>query len=39
MTTELTMLAWAIVLGLVHAVATGQVVTAEHGIGYGLSPA
>ncbi len=38
MTTELTMLAWAIVLGLVHAVATGQVVTAQHGVAYGLSP-
>ena len=38
MTTEMTMLAWAIVLGLIHAVATGQVVTAQHGIAYGLGP-
>ena len=38
MTNELTMLALAIVLGLVHAVATGGVVTAQHGAEYGLSP-
>ena len=38
MTTELTMLAWATVLGLVHAIATGQFTTAQHGLRYGLSP-
>jgi uncharacterized MAPEG superfamily protein len=38
MTTELTMLAWAIALGLLHAVATGQFTTLQHGIRYGLSP-
>ena len=38
MTTELTLLAWAVVLGLVHAVATGQFTTLQHGLRYGLSP-
>jgi len=38
MTTELTLLAWAVVLGLVHAVATGQFTTIQHGLKYGLSP-
>jgi uncharacterized MAPEG superfamily protein len=38
MTTELTLLAWAVVLGLVHAVATGQFTTVQHGLRYGLSP-
>ena len=38
MTTELSLLAWAVVLGLVHAVATGQFTTLQHGIKYGLSP-
>lgn len=38
MTTELTLLAWAVVLGLVHAVATGQFTTLQHGLNYGLSP-
>jgi uncharacterized MAPEG superfamily protein len=38
MTAELTLLAWAIVLGLVHAVATGQFTTIQHGFRYGLSP-
>jgi len=38
MTIELTLLAWAVVLGLVHAVATGQFATLQHGISYGLSP-
>ena len=37
MTIELTMLAWAVVLGLVHAVATGQVATLQFGLAYGLS--
>ena len=38
MTTELTLLAWAIVLGLVHALATGQVATAQHGLRDNLGP-
>ena len=38
MTTELSLLAWSVVLGLVHAVATGQFTTLQHGIDYGLSP-
>jgi uncharacterized MAPEG superfamily protein len=38
MTAELTYLTWAIVLGLVHAVATGQFTTLQHGLRYGLSP-
>lgn len=38
MTTELTLLAWSIVLGLVHAVATGQFTTLQHGLRYGMSP-
>ena len=38
MTTELTMLAWSVVLGLVHAVLTGQLTTATFGLQYGLSP-
>lgn len=38
MTTELALLAWAVVLGLVHVVATGQFSTLQHGISYGLSP-
>lgn len=38
MTTELALLAWAVVLGLVHAIATGQFTTLQHGLGYGLSP-
>ena len=37
MTTELFFLTWAIVLGLVHAVATGQFTTAQFGLRYGLS--
>jgi len=36
--TELTLLAWSVVLGLVHAVATGQFSVAQHGLRYGLSP-
>lgn len=32
------MLAWATVLGLVHAIATGQFTTLQHGLSYGLSP-
>ncbi len=38
MTAELSLLAWAIVLGLVHAFATGQVATAQHGFRYNLGP-
>ena len=38
MTTELALLAWAILLGLVHAVATGQFTVAQHGLRYGMSP-
>ena len=38
MTTELTMLAWAVVLGLVHVIATGQFTTIQHGLAYGMSP-
>ncbi len=38
MTTELALLAWSVVLGLVHAVATGQFTTIQHGLSYGLSP-
>ncbi len=37
MTTELTYLAWAVVLGLVHAIATGQFTTVQKGMGYALS--
>lgn len=37
MTTELFYLTWAIVLGLVHAIATGQFTTLQHGLSYGLS--
>ena len=38
MTTELALLAWAVVLGLVHAVATGQFTTLQHGLSYGMGP-
>lgn len=38
MTTELALLAWSVALGLVHAVATGQFTTIQHGLSYGLSP-
>ena len=38
MTTELAYLAWAVVLGLVHAVATGQMATLQHGPGYAMGP-
>lgn len=38
MTTELSLLAWAVVLGLVHVLATGQFTTLQHGLAYGLSP-
>ena len=38
MTIELDLLAWAVVLGLVHAVGTGQFTTLQHGMRYGLGP-
>ena len=38
MTIELTMLAWTVVLGLVHVVATGQAATLQHGAAYNLGP-
>jgi uncharacterized MAPEG superfamily protein len=38
MTIELTMLAWAIVLGVVHVFATGQVAAAQHGLAYNMGP-
>ena len=37
MTIELTYLAWSIVLGLVHAIATGQFTTAQKGLRYAMS--
>ena len=38
MTIELTLLAWAVVLGLAHAIATGQFATAQHGLTWAMSP-
>jgi uncharacterized MAPEG superfamily protein len=38
MTVELTMLVWAILLGLVHLLATGQFSNLQHGVAYGLGP-
>ncbi len=38
MTTELALLAWAVVLGLVHAVATGQFALLQHGTAYAMGP-
>ena len=38
MTTELALLAWAVLLGLVHVIATGQAATLQHGLAYGLGP-
>ena len=37
MTTELHLLIWAVILGLVHVVVTGQFTTLQHGMAYGLS--
>lgn len=37
MTTELTLLAWTLVLGLVHLVAVAQFFTAANGLPYGMS--
>ena len=38
MTTELALLAWAVVLGLVHVTATGHFTTRQHGLAYNMSP-
>lgn len=38
MTTELGLLAWSIVLGLVHAIATGQLAVLQHGLAYNMGP-
>ncbi len=38
MTVELSYLAWAVVLGLVHAVATGQVAAFQLGPAYAMGP-
>ena len=38
MTTELSLLAWSVVLGLLHAVATGQFATLQLGAKYSMSP-
>ena len=38
MSTELTMLAWTIVLGLVQLLITAQFFTAANGLSYGMSP-
>jgi uncharacterized MAPEG superfamily protein len=38
MTTDLTMLAWSIVLGIVHVFATGAVATLQHGWAYNMGP-
>ena len=38
MTIELSLLAWSVVLGLVHALATGQVATAQLGLKYNMGP-
>ena len=35
---ELTMLAWTVVLGLVHLVVVAQFFTAANGLAYGMSP-
>jgi uncharacterized MAPEG superfamily protein len=36
MTTELALLAWAVVLGLAHVLATGQFTTRQHGLAYNM---
>ncbi len=38
MTTELSLLAWSVVLGLAHVLATGQAATMQHGLAYNLGP-
>ncbi len=38
MSMPMALLAWTAFLGLLHAISTGAVVTAEHGMGYGASP-
>ena len=38
MTTELALLAWAVVLGLVHVVTAAQFATAQNGMSYNMGP-
>ena len=38
MTTELSLLAWSVVLGLVHAMATGLAATQQFGLAYNMGP-
>ena len=38
MTTELSLLAWSIVLGLVHALSTGGLALMQHGAAYNMGP-
>jgi uncharacterized MAPEG superfamily protein len=38
MTTELALLAWSVVLGLVHAVLTGQLAVQQFGLWYNMGP-
>ncbi len=38
MTTELSLLAWSVVLGLLHALATGQAATVQFGLKYNMGP-
>lgn len=38
MTTELSLLAWSVVLGLVHAMATGLAATRQFGLAYNMGP-
>lgn len=38
MTTELSLLAWSVVLGLAHALATGQAAVQQHGLAYNMGP-
>ena len=38
MTTELALLAWSVVLGIVHVIATGQFGVAQFGLKYGMGP-
>ena len=37
MTTELTMLAWTVILGIVHLIVVAQLFTATNGAAYGMS--
>ena len=38
MTTELSLLAWSVVLGLVHALSTGFFAVQQHGLAYNMGP-